>query len=515
MNSFFLMRMKNRLIQLLIPLIVFQSVNCKDAGDEKKVSRIYPDGIVKQTDGSMLITRHGITWHFNHEYQYGTFANGDYWIIGPVTIIGIYPESRYRKGRTMNGSMINPSPLLDVNHIYHQGYDSHCGYMIYDPALNAALGVSPDNPLIIQNGSSLISSVSRPEPDVNPQVKAASVLTVVGEAPDVGSFRPAFSGNDKTIKYTKNQLRYNLLGRIEPVASTPKLSTVEDMFSRVWLNHVTGWTNGAINPAENMPWYGNHMAGQIGIASLMLSLNFTDEEKETLLIRLVQVGIDAYRNMQLGLPGWPGAGGHGQGMKWPILFAGIMLDDADMQAIGQKSGNYINSAPYGPGNEPPDYIVFGEDEQVFYVTQKEVDITSGSDWRPDERNGKGIPYNVTDIGMPEWGKTHSSDPYQDNRDWNAIYRQCCGAVGWSGFILTARIMKVRHLWNHDALFDYQDRYMAVTAPAESNPAWRTAINENISAAWSAKIQTWWGTNADWRASSLFCEEMWDTYRSLY
>ena len=38
------------------------------------------------------ITQYNITWYFSEPVQYGQFANGDYWVIGPVTITNITPE---------------------------------------------------------------------------------------------------------------------------------------------------------------------------------------------------------------------------------------------------------------------------------------------------------------------------------------------------------------------------------------------------------------------------------------
>ena len=53
-------------------------------------------------------------------------------------------------------------------------------------------------------------------------------------------------------------------------------------------------------------------------------------------------------------------------------------------------------------------------------------------------------------------------------------------------VLSSHILGVKDLWNHDALFDYQDNYMAEQ------------------------------TQGDWKRSwSDFAEEMWDTYRDDY
>ena len=39
------------------------------------------------------ISQFGITWTFDDSYPYGQFANGDFWVAGPVTIIQISPAS--------------------------------------------------------------------------------------------------------------------------------------------------------------------------------------------------------------------------------------------------------------------------------------------------------------------------------------------------------------------------------------------------------------------------------------
>ena len=66
------------------------------------------------------ISQFGITWTFDKDYTVGQFANGDYWVVGPVTIIRIQPVSVELNGRMINGSMINPSPKLGQT----QAYDS-------------------------------------------------------------------------------------------------------------------------------------------------------------------------------------------------------------------------------------------------------------------------------------------------------------------------------------------------------------------------------------------------------
>ena len=45
------------------------------------------------------------------------------------------------------------------------------------------------------------------------------------------------------------------------------------------------------------------------------------------------------------------------------------------------------------------------------------------------------------------------------------YRTCCTSVVWVGTSLAAELMGAKKLWNHDAFFDYTDRWMSKEDPA--------------------------------------------------
>lgn len=429
------------------------------------------------------ISQFGITWYFDRTpdpSEYGQFANGDYWVVGPVTIIYISPLSyRLYGSRVRNGSMINPSPLSGMV----QGYDSAMYGQYgpaYDPALNAGYPgeryLTSSNPLILAPGSSLVSTISAPTPGARSQLDSAAVLTVLGSAPADGSFRPPYSGSDKTIRFNKSGLNTAILAALAPVPDTPALAAVERYFERPWIDHVPGWTGGYIHPVNNMPNYGREIASEIGEGALMLHLNFTPAEKETLLIRYVQLGIDLYGIvMDGGEENWPPNGGHASGRKWPIMFAGLALGDADMAGIGSRSGDYNGAA----------MVHFSEDGQTFYVTADDAAL----DHHPDERSCE-LEYASSDIGLPEWGIVHATSPEADNKNWEAVYRQCCTANAWAGVVLSALIMNQRANWNHNVLFDYMDRYMAVELVINGAGSWT-------------------------RQWSLFAEQMWDTYRAGY
>lgn len=243
------------------------------------------------------ITQFGITWTFDHEYEYGQFANGDYWVVGPATIIGITPSSVVSGTRIMNGSMLNPSPRNGQT----QGYDSAMYDVFgpyFDPALDAARpnqqDLSPLNPLMAPAHSSLVSTIGQPQAGALPQLQTAAILTIVEAPPPAGSFRPPYSGSDKTIRFNKSQLDHSRLRALTPPAGAPALAAVERAFQRPWLDHVPNWPARFLHPAENMPDYGREMATQVGIDALTLHLNFSAAQKETLLVRYVQLGIDLY-----------------------------------------------------------------------------------------------------------------------------------------------------------------------------------------------------------------------------
>lgn len=434
------------------------------------------------------ISQFGITWTFDKDYNVGQFANGDYWVVGPVTIIRIQPVSIELNGRTMNGSMINPSPRLGRTQAYDSaGYGRYARPGDYDPSLNVARPnseqLSKSNPLVLLPNCSLVSTESKLQANDTTKLKAAAVLTVLDSPAMEGSFRPPYSGMDKTVRFNKEQLDYSLLASLEPVPGTPGLAVVERYFERPWIDHVPNWPGRVLHPVDNMPDYGREISTQIGVGALMLHLNFSNTQKEKLLVRYVQLGIDLYGIVQDGgEKNWPANGGHANGRKFPIIFAGLMLGDDDMMNIGEKSGDYLYSDGYGPDNVPPDYVHFGEDDQTFYVTEADVDVTHSPQWSPNRRDAQKIPYEPEDIGLPEWGIVHAFGPERSNKYWKTAYRSVSSPC-WGGIVLAVHVMGVKDLWNHDALFDYKDRYMQATP--------------------------------DRRETSRFVESMWDVYRDDY
>ena len=98
----------------------------------------------------------------------------------------------------------------------------------------------------------------------------------------------------------------------------------------------------------------------------------------------------------------------------------------------------------------PESAIFQEDTQTYY----------GKGWFGQtalywmvQHHGKRSRYEEKPPEQWEkWDKTTES------------YRICCNASAWTGTALAARQMKAIKLWNHDAYFDYVDRWMREDDP---------------------------------------------------
>lgn len=467
-------------------------------GEQHPSLHIYTTGGSTQELSSASVVQHGIQWVFDSEYPVGQYANGDYWVVGPVTITSIETSLHTVPigTNTIDGSMINP-----VGSSTQQGYDSRLNS--YSADLNCGrpgrIPLSAENPLILPIDCSLVSSVSwttnepgcppiAQSPAVGPDrfnvprptTRSMAILTCVSNAPPSGAFRPPYCGSNKSARLNKSQLDCLKLGRLPPVATTPSLASEEANFAGPWVDHVRSWLAEYNHPSMHMPSYGRDLSTTIGQGALMLQLDFNQlpgsPSKEKLLVEYVQLGIDLAGVADTG-GHWPSDGGIFQGRKWPILFAGVMLDDAHMKNVGNWSTQ------------------FHEDQDTFYISQTEVDITHSAAWNPDTRADELWPYEAESIGLPEWGIRHETEPNRDNLHWSATYR-IINNQSYPGWVLAAHIMGQKAAWNHDALFDYIDRSTSIVDPY-NNP----------------EISDY--QNAVYVYGNHFIRSMWQTYRADY
>ncbi|MBV5329115.1 MAG: hypothetical protein JZU65_16055 [Chlorobium sp.] len=414
------------------------------------------------------ITQHGITWTFAYPIGYGKFVNGDYWVVDSgsgVEIKSIAPLSTNVSGRIMNGSMINPIPMGK------QGYDSTLANTAYDQALNAGRpggnDLSISNPLVILGPASLVSTSTNATAGTRPQLQDAEVLTILTAPPPAGSFRPPYAGTNKTLNWRTANIQWQLLPHLSKSGIThlPDLAALSSQIERVWLDQGGGtWTGRYFHPSRNMPDYGRDMANVTSNVALALLLDYAQPEIEPLMIRFLQLGIDWYgvtesapniltTSSQGGL--WCGGGGHGQGRKWPIIFAGKMFNDNNIL-------KYANGVTYP---------VFQEEQQYFYVSQADVDrarYTADGNLRD--------PYAVEMIGIPEWGEQHRNQPNRDGSNWDAAYRDIV-SKSIAGHVLAATLMGAKSIWNWPSFFDYQVRWAIHQKSVGSTISYSTFVDD--------------------------------------
>ncbi|MBX3463159.1 MAG: hypothetical protein KF830_08305 [Planctomycetes bacterium] len=398
------------------------------------------------------VERFGITWTFERAVPCGRFVTGDWWVLGPVHVVAIAPPSGSDDGRVRHGSMIDPDPRA-----MRQGYDSAMvganGGSCFDPAANVALGVARDRPLRLEPGMSLVSTVSHPLAGQLPQLETCAVLTCVAEPPPADAFRPPYCGQRKRPRWRASQLDLSRLARLQPPPDAPAPADLLPHFERTWLDHLPGAAGRYLHPRLNMPDYGREIADLVGRAALVLQLDHEPADKVPLVHALVQVGIDLAGIVDHG-GRFLADGGSGSGRKFPILFAGALLGDAELLRLVREQKT-----------------AFAEDVQTFYVAQ-----TAAGVWN----HGHG-DYGPEDEGLPEWGNRHGDDPSLDRKPWTSDpYRRCCTANVWLGFVLATRIMGLREAWGHEALFDYVDRYLQVEAPG----SWTHAFDPFAGRMWA-------------------------------
>ena len=231
-------------------------------------------------------------------------------------------------------------------------------------------------------GSSLLSSASF-DPDrpagVNdhyPYIKTVAILTVLASAPAPGSFRPPYVGTNKTINpnWNVSKINYGKLNRVAPLSTTPALSTVLQYAVEPQIEFVLGWQGRYVHPADNYlparypgssnPTYGQAIANTYGAMLLAANMNYTNEQKAPLVIRLIQIGIDIY-GAAINAPA-PANGGYSGRMaegitvvaRCPCCSPVSLLNDTSMIARANHAS----------------YKIFQEDSQFFYVSAYDVSI---------------------------------------------------------------------------------------------------------------------------------------------
>lgn len=425
------------------------------------------------------ITHYEITWTFDKAYETGRFANGDWWVVGPVTITRITPDfqdydywdftTSKEKGvviKKINGWQVNPTARGK------QGFDE-ANYE-FDASLVPAL------PYAASPGQSIVKAICDTDPanmdsrsHYNPDSRTlghcrlltAAVLTVVDAIPpDSGRtvFRPPYVDTDKPY-YSVNGLRTDLLPSLPIVPLAPTLEWVETNFGRVQVEHMGG--NGStvpgafLKPRLNMTSaYQPHNAVRNMKGALRLLHDDPLPDRMKGLIAFVQYGIDMYHFVLSGQTWCCGGYGVQPGHKLPLVLAATLLDHADMKKVaGEKDfflenrGITLSSTGNAIWGGRDDYA---HDQEFSYWDY----IIKGTGVRTGNAND---PYGYIDQTMT---RTEFSEAYQ----------LCCLSHPYKGEGLVALLIPgMKDVWNDPGFFQYIDRWVnhgLLTQPDPCAPA---------------------------------------------
>lgn len=441
-----------------------------------------PDGTASS------VTQYGITWTFDKAYPVGQFVTGDWWVIGPVTVVSVSPAPSVappneindlgtdRWGDTglvddktrRNGSSV----LLDAtSHL--SGFDSRSKLYRANLSINYPYQLAVNRSLV-----STISNVVVPqrviyadimwEPETSrPSVlKTAAILTCLPTKPPDDAFRPPYCGTEKPIFRTSN-LHWDRLLNLTPPSITPMptLDQFARYLQRPWLDNCEGsyemfW----LFPVDNQAWYGREVARITGMAALMLHTAATQTQKTPLLYGLVQYGIDLMQICKMGAS-FNAGGGITSGRKFPVIFAGWMLNDPTFATASQNA-------------------ILQEDTQTYWgkgwCGQKAL-------WQMvTNQSPLGIAYPFMEKPPNQW------DTWDQNSE---DYRLCCNAKGWIAQTLAVLLMSGKALWNHNAYFEVVEDWMRPTdiyaanrkgypRPADETTTW----DPFVTAFWTAHRQ---------------------------
>jgi hypothetical protein len=258
---------------------------------------------------STTVSQFGVVFTFSTSREVGQFADGSWWVLGPVTINSITPDVSSGE----NGWEVNPSPAN-----YYQGFTPSRPH--YDAAR------VPSLPYLAETDQSIVKAIYGVRSGYYSVIKTAVVLTVLMEEPSgggAGFFRPPYVGTAKPL-YAVSSLRTELLPTLAPVGTPPTLASVVSKFSEcLRMDHHHAYAR-AMRPHDTLHDYQPNNVAHVVEAMLRLMLNDPLEDKMPALIQFTQPCIDRLYAHMLGQgQGWSG---HDPGHRPMAGWAAVMLN---------------------------------------------------------------------------------------------------------------------------------------------------------------------------------------------
>jgi hypothetical protein len=395
------------------------------------------------------ISQDGITWHFDQPYTYGQYANGDYWVLGPVTITQISPDYIVSNGYTdkngvyrvyspprhINGWEINPGKVVTSEET--QGFDS--GLPGFDAAKIPALPIT-----ISEHNTSVLKVISLDcFENCRPSLYTAAVLTVVTTPPLPTQFRPSYIGNPSQ-KLIRDRSQVDL-NRLPGIISTdlPSDATFDAALARqkrLKLEHIARGSGQRSRPLLSMDGYLPYATGEFTNAILYAMTTYHQDKREEMAIHLIQHGIDWIGLFNHGYYFPRGSGEQTGGILVPVFAATLFTDDSLKQMI--------LTATDQPGSDGLPYedhsIQIGRQERPLF----------GND------NGASAYWGNLETGG---GSKTIADPhgYIDGGPVpGSVYQGCCTSGWWKGMVLVFNLFPaMKQVWDHPPLEAYVQRWV--------------------------------------------------------
>lgn len=399
---------------------------------------------------TQTISQWGVTWTFDKPYEYGQFANGDYWVktdsvTGYVTIKAISPAVDIdldQGNKLINGWEVNPKVG------YKHGFDGRSANF------NAAL--VPSLPYSASSGESIVKAISHLPFQRYPMIKTAVVLTILDIIPpDNGAtlFRPPYVGIEKPL-ISVSQIQWYRVPSYAPAGTPPTLQWVVDQFKYLRMDHIKG-NSMETRPSTNIVHngYSADMNFEEGEAILRLMLNDSSSSKKEALISVLQAGIDYCYFIKNG-QNWPAGGGEQPGRILLPLFASYILGDSAMQAAIANSHLYeeltLHRSPQGTvlwGHYP------GYNDTEVYWEQLDGRSASGQRTLAD-------PHRFIDGGAIK------DSPYIPGGG----YQYCCTSQGFKQTALIMRLIpELQFIWDFPELLEYAERWVTHGTSSQPDP----------------------------------------------
>lgn len=425
----------------------------------------------------------GISFSWSGDLESGTFVDGMPWVVEPspgagVTITSMSPA--YSGGR--HGYAVNPT-TLELTQGQFGCNKTQCDMVQIDSRAQSGgsnptrIFVAPTTthplPYDAQVGDSILKVESYTGAGdcwrgtggapSRTCIDHSAVLTVLASAPAANSFRPPYPGTSKPIFSASSVDIDAKLPTLGDVAAQQTIAYAEAIFGdgSVWIHHIEGDQG----TGRLMPRFGTLMPGggetaeygcdggiAINHGLLRSTQSGTAAQKQNLVYRLIQLGIDLFYANQNGKTWWS-RGCVTMGRKTAQLYAGYMLSPQSGSSIflttpqlGQEDAQTSMGATEAVwGNDPCNTTPSNSCSD----TSKTCDgLRDGGLWR----YGPGAPSCSTGTGV--FQPTLASIRSSGNWSFSAYQRY---TAPWYGSAAVARILDLEDEWNNQAFFDYVDR----------------------------------------------------------